>query len=185
MPFKLDEFRSNFIPSSPALFELSVSAPANVAGAYGNHMKYTCHTAQIPSRVLATVDRRPYGQVRKVAFDRVEEALTVSIRLSEGFPERTFLESWFDTIYNTERVAYYDSYIGNATLTKYSVDGTVEATYYFEEVYPTSLGQIEFDWDSTDNSYSFSVDFAFHQWERLDTFNNPNPDTSDQTQSAG
>ena len=125
-----------------------------------------------------------------------EGTITASFYLSMNHSERFLLEQWQELAVNrfTHKANYYDDYIGSMEIHQLSSTGALTAgiaglnvtfageglgritgdstemtTYAIKalEVYPATVGDIEYSYDSGNQISKLSVGFAFKQWVRI------------------
>jgi len=101
----------------------------------------------------------------------VFEDWTVTVMNDEDFLVRNALEEWMANI---------NSHVGNvrqtgssapseykskAILQQYNKKGDVIREYTFDGLFPTNLGPIDLNWETTDTIQEFEVTFAYDWWE--------------------
>ena len=68
---------------------------------------------------------------------------------------------------NTHKANYYDDYIGSMEI--FQLDGNGDITYGIKatEVYPTTIGGIEYAYANTNQIATQAVNFQYRQWYNL------------------
>jgi len=180
----LSQFKSKLAGGAarPNLFEVSIpSFPASVVDAWGSGddgengvFKFLCKAAQLPASTVSEVPVPFRGRTLKVAGDRTFAPWTVTIINDEDFRLRTAFERWANvlsklddatgvsnpTSYMTD--AYVQQLGRGATQFSVSNDGgesSILRTYKFYDIFPTEIGAIELNYDTTNDIETFQVTF--------------------------
>ena len=95
--------------------------------------------------------------------------IAASFYLDSHMRERHFFEQWQKMAVNTNthKANYYDDYIG--TMEIFQLDGQGEITYGIKatEVYPSTIGGIEYAYANTNQIATQAVQFQYRQWFNL------------------
>ena len=180
----LSQFKSKLAGGAarPNLFEVSIpSFPASVVDAWGSGddgengvFKFLCKAAQLPASTVSEVPVPFRGRQLKVAGDRTFAPWTVTVINDEDFRLRTAFERWANvlsklddatgvsnpTSYMTD--AYVQQLGRGATQFSVSNDGgesSILRTYKFYDIFPTEIGAIELNYDTTNDIETFQVTF--------------------------
>jgi len=180
----LSQFKSKLAGGAarPNLFEVSIpSFPASVVDAWGSGddgengvFKFLCKAAQLPASTVSEIAVPFRGRNLKVAGDRTFAPWTVTIINDEDFRLRTAFERWANvlsklddatgvsnpTSYMTD--AYVQQLGRGATQFSVSNDGgesSILRTYKFYDIFPTEIGAIELNYDTTNDIETFQVTF--------------------------
>jgi len=133
-----------------------------------NGFRFVCESATIPNQTLFTLDfklnnlpvlKLPY------AIDYGNE-LNLTFRMSEGFRERKFFLNWMEYIYDINNgLEYYDNYTNTSLIVLSQIDTSNTKIYntQFIGVYPTSIGSIDYSWDSDGSYVKQNVTFAYYR----------------------
>ena len=135
-----------------------------------------CNKVTMPSRDISTTAVQTYGPVR-------------DIPVSYGFPgniectfyadkflrQRVFFEEWQKLIYDlgSHDMNFYDDYIGTMDILQLgafeSNDDRDRVTYAVRlyEVYPQTIGSLEYTYGANDQGVSVPVTFNFRSWYNL------------------
>lgn len=150
-----------------------------------DQFSYLCKAAQIPASVIASIDVPFRGRILKVAGDRTFEPWTITVINDQDFNIRERFEDWMQSIAqytdasgdaNPER--YYKKAIvhqlgrggktATSDLAKLSGSGlrTIKK-YKFYDIFPTNLGAIELNYESTNAIEEFTVELQVNYWESV------------------
>ena len=95
--------------------------------------------------------------------------ISASFYLDSHLRERHLFEMWQKMAVNTSthKANYYDDYIGSLEI--FQLDGNNQITYGIKatEVYPTTIGGIEYSYGNENQIAKQSVGFAYRQWWNL------------------
>jgi hypothetical protein len=67
----------------------------------------------------------------------------------------------------THKAKYYEDYIGKMEIYQLGNDGERAYGIKCEEVYPATIGGIEYAYESTDTIALLSVEFAYKKWTEM------------------
>jgi len=190
MAFNVDAFRSQgliFGGARPTLFRVLMQFPGGVVGDV-ERASYLIRSTSLPSSSVSSVPVPYFGRTIKVAGDRSFEDWSVTCMNDEDFDLRNSFESWLNLInaHASNRAGALGG-IQGGTPDLYKVDLIVQQfgkagpsndsgiirQYKFNGVFPTSVGAISLDWDSTNTIESFDVTFSYDYWEPLPTESGP------------
>ena len=95
--------------------------------------------------------------------------IAASFYLDSHMRERHFFEMWQKMAVSktTHKANYYDDYIGSMEI--FQLDGNGEITYGIKatEVYPTTIGGIEYAYANANQIATQAVSFQYRQWFNL------------------
>jgi len=95
--------------------------------------------------------------------------ISASFYLDSHLRERHFFEMWqkMAVSTSTHKANYYDDYIGSMEI--FQLDGNNQITYGIKatEVYPTTIGGIEYGYANSNTIAKLSIGFAYRQWYNL------------------
>jgi hypothetical protein len=126
----------------------------------------------LPSKNIETYTTKTYGPSTEFPREIENSSMTINVLCSGAYFEHEFFQSWADTItgYHGKMknsassskaygfdVEYYDDVISEAELVVYNEDGGVTYLVKFDDIYPKSVGGIEFDWNAKNEMSEFSV----------------------------
>ena len=141
---------------------------------YTENFKFLCKAAVLPASTVAQIPVPFRGRVLKVAGDRTFAEWTITVINDEDFGVRTAFEKWGDVMTNlidNTGVTNPNSYMANGYVTQLGRGNTafsntnptgqhtVLRTYKFYGIWPSEIGEIALNYDSTDQVEEFSVTF--------------------------
>ncbi len=188
----ISAFKSKLVGggSRPNLFEVSVTFPAAIdIGIQGDgtgefdsdNFRFLCKAAALPPSNVSPIDIPFRGRTLKVAGDRSFESWTVTIINDESFNHRRAFEAWMQNIAQYENHAGMNDpndYMGQATVYQLGRNASQQQTasqgsggtaniiaqYRFVDIFPTSVGQIDLSYETTDIIEDFPVEFQIQYY---------------------
>lgn len=160
MAFSVTDFKSQAIQSGgyrPALFEVEVTY-------VGNQFNFLCQASQVPAMTMGVIEVPYFGRKVKVAGDRTYAEWTTTVMIEEDFGARDVLEQWQMDINQGDtnvRTLFNEGYKQPAKIMLYGKNGSVLRTYQLEGCWPTDVGTVELDWNTTDTIGTYTVTWAF------------------------
>jgi len=143
---------------------------------FGRSVNINCDTISMPGKDLQTQEVQ-YGSeptrsmVQTHAFAGNIEA---SFYADKYMRERQFFEAWQKMCVgeHTHKAKYYDDYIGKMHIYQLGADNEVSRdmpTYAVEamEVYPATIGQVEYAYGKTNEIVKITVGFAYKYWRNM------------------
>jgi len=171
MPFNVQEIRSQLVGDGarPSQFEVRLQNPINASGDIKS--SFMIKTAQLPASTMGIIEVPYFGRKVKIAGDRTFAEWTVNVLNDEDFLVRNALEEWSHAI-NTHETnvrnvggASQLLYKAQAQVIQYSKTGEAIREYTFHGLFPSEVGAIELDWNTTDTIEEFPVTFQYDWWE--------------------
>ena len=165
------------------LFEVSIpSFPGAAEEFWGqgenesnSKFSFLCKAAQLPASTVAEVPVAFRGRQLKVAGERTFEDWVITVINDEDFGLRTSFEAWMNKLSklnDATGVTNPSSYMTNAYVkqlgrgkqafaeTNVGGESAVLRTYKFYDIWPTSVGAIQLNYDSDGQIEEFDVTFA-------------------------
>lgn len=135
-----------------------------------------CNKITLPSRDVNTAENRTYGPARRMPY-----AYSFSGELQANFigdkflRQRQFFENWQKKIFdNTSHdMKYYDDYIGVLDIYQLGAFAgnadrdRVSYAVRLHEVYPQTIGSLEYDYSATDQAVQVPITLNFRTWTNL------------------
>ena len=156
------------------------------------HLMYTCETASLPGRGLATVENKTYGPLRKHPYAQIYTDITLTFLLNNEYLAKRYFEMWQQSIYDisSHNMNYYDEYITPIQIFQLSVGSRnkpglptralrgdawdphvyqEEILYGVElqEAYPVTIGDLTFNSGDENAYHRLPVTFAFRTWREF------------------
>jgi hypothetical protein len=167
--FSVTSFKSNltFGGARATLFSVQLVAPPGVPGLDLIKAPMLIRAASIPASVEATIPVSYFGRELKLPGDRTFQPWQTTVINDEDFQIRNALETWSNAINQyrgNKRIVRGLGFKANATVTQYAKTGETLRTYKFEGLYPSVIGDIGLNWDSTNAVEEFQVTFEYDNW---------------------
>ena len=137
----------------------------------GQQVNLHCNSVSMPGHDLQAQDVQhgsaPGRQI--VQSHDYNGTIAASFYLDSHMRERHFFEMWQKMAVSktTHKANYYDDYIGSMEI--FQLDGNGEITYGIKatEVYPTTIGGIEYAYANANQIATQAVSFQYRQWFNL------------------
>ena len=158
--------RTESIPSNP-----NANNMQQLAKQLGRQIDLHCDSISMPGHDLQ-VQSVQHGSAP--ARDMVQSHdyagnISASFYLDSHLRERHFFEMWMKMAVNvhTHKANYYDDYIGSMEI--FQLDGNNQVTYAIKatEVYPATIGGIEYSYANANQIAKMNVGFAYRQWYNM------------------
>ena len=160
MSFSVSAFKSRALTRGgyrPALFEARVTYA-------GNDFNFLCQATNVPAMTVGMYEVPYFGRKIKVAGDRTFAEWTTTLMEDESFSVRSRLEQWSMDINrgdSNERTLFNEQYKKPAEIILFGKAGSPIRTYTLEGCWPSEVGSIELDWNTTDTIATYTVTWAF------------------------
>ena len=169
------------------LFEVQIpSLPTGITWSSDSStdFKFLCKAAALPASNIGSIDVPFRGRTFKVAGDRTVDPWTVTIINDEAFNLRRVFEDWvrlLATLDTNVGRTQPTSYMRNASVFQLGRGNTASSTstsqdnhsvlahYQFQDIFPTSVSQIDLSYDSADTIEEFTVEFQVQSYELIST----------------
>ena len=140
-----------------------------------------CNSISMPGHDLQAQDMQHGSAPGRQIVQSHDYAGTIaaSFYLDSHLRERHYFEKWQKMAVSTttHKANYYNDYIGSMEI--YQLDVNNEVTYGIKatEVYPSTIGGIEYSYDSANQVATQAVSFEYRQWynlteEAIDSYRN-------------
>lgn len=135
-----------------------------------------CNKVTLPNRDVNTVDHRVYGPARQMPYAYSYSGQIECTFYGDKFlRQRTFFENWQKKIFSnvTHHMDFYDNYVGTMDiyqLGSFSAEQDRDRTTYavrLYEVYPQTVGSIDYSYGATDTSVNVPITLNFRTWKNL------------------
>jgi len=143
---------------------------------FGRSVNINCDTISMPGKDLQTQEVQ-YGSeptrsmVQTHAYAGLIEA---SFYADKYMRERQFFEAWQKMCVgeHTHKAKYYDDYVGKMHIYQLGADSEISRdmpTYAVEamEVYPSTIGAVEYGYGKTNDVVKINVGFAYKYWRNM------------------
>jgi|SRR5210317_1946882 len=135
-----------------------------------------CNKVTLPSRDVNTKTAMTYGPSREMPYAySFSGQIECSFYGDKFLRQRAFFENWQKKIMNinTHNMNYYDEYVGTMDiyqLGSFSAEKDRDRTTYavrLYEVYPQTIGSIDYGYGNTDQSVQVPITLNFRTWKNL------------------
>ena len=135
-----------------------------------------CNKVTMPSRDINTTAVQLYGPAREMPYSySFPGNIEMTFYGDKFLRQRVFFEEWQKLIYDlgTHDMNYYDDYVGTMDILQLgafeSNDDRDRVTYAVRlyEVYPSTMGSMEYSYGANDQGVSIPVTFNFRSWYNL------------------
>lgn len=168
----ISEFIANLGKRShakPTLFHLEfIAVPELMLKTTGitdfrKDLKFLVSGIDAPGTQVLTQENRVYDLPQKYAYMKAHDDINLTIRVDKDHYSQKFFQAWIDSIYNsaTGNVFYKSSYCGRIQLSPMMEDGTCPYSTIYEDVFPTTVGNLSYAWESTGQIMQFTVGLTF------------------------
>jgi len=150
-------------------------------------LSYKAKQVSIPGKALGTIDVKRFGPIFKVANDMIVDTTTMTFMCGEDYAEHRFFDGWVSGImgqvkhgtgvsekssFNNHRqvytLSYYHDYVGEVRIIPLDRQGGAIANVVLIEAFPTNVGAIEYLWGTDGEIATFTVTWAFRDWNHTD-----------------
>ncbi len=171
----IENFRSRleFGGVRPTMFQVEITFPAGLTAdndaAESAH--YLVKAAQLPASTVGVIDVPFRGRKLKVSGDRSYADWSTTITNDHSFGLRVTLEKWSELVQNHNFVLGANelrNYFGSAIVRQLDRDAQQIRAYKFEGIWPSSVGEIGLDFDSTDQVEFYDCTWAVQYWTAIE-----------------
>ena len=165
----------------PTMFEVELTFPDSVTAdstLATNESTFLVKSAALPASNVGVIEVPFRGRKLKVSGDRAFDPWSVTVTNDVSFNLRATLEKWSEKIQNMNYAlgaTNLNTYFSSAIVRQLDRDGTQLRAYRFEGIWPSVVGDIGLDFDSTDTVEEYEVQFNVQYWSAID---NGDPYTS-------
>jgi hypothetical protein len=166
--------------SSPQPFEESVEKSNTLNSLNGQDMARNvammCNKITLPSRDVNTKSHITYGPKREMPYAYSYTGTVEATFYGDKYlRQRAFFEEWQKLIFdnNSHNMRYYNDYVGEMDIlqlgafdSEHDRDRIVYGVRLYE-VYPQTLGSIEYGYDATDQIVNVPITLNFRSWRNL------------------
>ncbi len=154
----------------PNLFEVELAFPAGVGidNDVIDDARFLVKAAALPSSIIAPINVPFRGRILKIAGDRTFETWTITVLNDVSFDIRSAFEKWMNYINKLDDatgVTNPTDYQVDAIVNQLNRDGGILRRYRFKDVFPTSVGSIDLNYETVDTIQEFTVEMQVHYWE--------------------
>ena len=151
-------------------FKVTMTFPSDLNGSEdaSSAMSFLCSSAQLPGQTIGEIQVPFRGRNLYVAGDRTFEAWTVTCYNDIEFSVRNMFEMWMNKINkmsDNSGTSTPSGYQSTASVMQLNQAGTGIMTYTFQGMWPTTLGNIDVSYETTDAIETFDCTFRYNYFE--------------------
>ena len=142
----------------------------------GRQINIHCDTVTMPGRDLQQQEVQYGTDVKRqmVQAHTYEGNISATFYADKYMRERQFMEAWQNICVDpvTHTAGYYDDYVGKMHIYQLGADSEKDRdmpTYAIEamDVYPATIGQVEYGYAKGNEVQKITVEFAYKQWRNM------------------
>ena len=162
----VDDFKSKLVGGGARanMFKVTCNFPSYAQGDV-ELTSFLCKGAQMPSSIIAPIMVPFRGRQLQIAGDRTFAEWTTTVMIEEDFSQRAVLEEWArkvnDGPSNIRSYGSPEDYKEDATIKLYGKTGSKLREYTLVGCWPSDVGTIELDWNTTDTIGTYTVTWSF------------------------
>ena len=148
----------------------------NLNKTIGRQINIHCDSVTMPGRDLVQQEVQYGSDVKRqmVQAHTYEGNISATFYADKFMRERQFMEFWQNLCVDpvTHTAGYYDDYVGKMHIYQLGADSEEDRdmpTYAIEalDVYPATIGQVEYSYGSNDQIAKVTVQFAYKSWRNM------------------
>ena len=148
-----------------------------------------CESAVLAGRNVQSLLDRQYGLNREVAYNGpTYNPITLSFLCTKDYTEKRIFDRWNNMIVDISKgydVAYYNTYIGEMTVSALDVTGKETYSIHYKECWPKTVNGVELNHSTQNAAARVTVEMAYAYWESSDIKTNGVGTSVTPTNSAG
>ena len=158
----------------PTMFEVTITFPNGLTADNdaAESAQYLVKAAQLPASTVGVIDVPFRGRKLKVSGDRSYADWSTTITNDHSFGLRVHLEKWSELVQNHNYVLganKLEDYFGSAIVRQLDRDAKQIRAYQFEGIWPSTVGEIGLDFDSTDQVEFYDCTWAVQFWTAIES----------------
>lgn len=165
----ISDFKSQLATSGARSnqFRVQITFPSILPNAAlaGQKLQFLAKTAQLPSSTVADIEVMYRGRPVHFAGERTFEPWSIDVYNDNDFIVRNAFESWVDTMANsdtTHGAMYTQIYQVDMQVQQLDRNDRIVKEYTFHDAFPLTVGQIQLDWDASNQIEIFPVTFQYN-----------------------
>ena len=173
--FSIDKFTGNSgLKAGGALGSLFQCHLMGAKGTGSNedNFKFLCKGVSFPASTVDVATVTFMGRAVNIPSNRAAMQLTTSIYNDEGMEIRNHLENWLELINShstnkrSNNMMSILSYTGTMRIEQYSKDDKATKEYTFNNIWPSSTGEVALSWDTNDIQ-TYDVTWEYNYWSSV------------------
>ena len=153
-------------------YEVEITAHRDhPGGSTNNTINLHCSTITMPGHNLEQQTQKLGSEpaIEIVQGHEYAGNITATFYLDANLETKSWFDKWQEMTFDrdTHKVKYYETYIGEMNIYQLGNDGERAYGIKCTEVYPATIGGIEYAYESTDTIAILSVEFAYKRWYEM------------------
>ena len=167
----INDFKAKLAGGGARANQFKVTMPFPGYASVGGEIEdfaFLCKATSLPSMTIGNIDVKFRGRDIKIAGDRTIDAWTVTAYNDTNFRLKNAFERWQNGINNmtdNEGLTNPVDYQVDAFVDHLDRNGNTIKSYTLRGAFPTSVGGIPLDYETTDAIETFEVTFAYQYFE--------------------
>jgi len=149
-------------------FEVVIRANKNHPDKENLIQNLHCSSVTMPGHNLEQQTQRlGSGPAREIVQGhRYAGTISATFYLGANLNTKSWFDAWQELTFHpvTHKAKYYEDYIGSMEIYQLGADGQRTYGIKCDEVYPATIGGIEYSAESTDMIATLTVEFAYRKW---------------------
>lgn len=171
MPASISDFRASFKSelARPNRFEAFIPIPYILLPFYtegASQLTLRCESAELPSRALATVDRKIGAvPIQKFPNQSLYNDMAMTFLVGGDMNEKLLFDAWLEVINPSSNFnfKYKKDYVTEIAVKQYDVSNNLTYEVILIDAFPIAVNQLDLDW-SNDGHHKLTVAFAYTYW---------------------
>ncbi len=134
-----------------------------------SNFKFRCKSTNVPAMTVGVIEVGYQNRKIKMAGDRTYDDWTVTVYNDDGHLSREDFVDWQNLAAGTGTAITGQTpvdYKKDSTVKQFDRNGVETAEYSVKQIWPSSVGELSFDWDSNDELQTFEVTFSIDYVEK-------------------
>jgi len=129
--------------------------------------QYLCRACSIPTRTVGDVPVNWQGMTYHVPGDPSFDTFTVTFYNDIEYKLRDYFEAWMELIaeMDTNKRDIHSDIKATLVVSQLNGEGEIVKKYKLQYAHPTTLSEIELDWETNDTIETFTVTFVYSYFE--------------------
>ena len=176
--YNVDSFKSQIAArglASPNKFEVlftSVPVAALAGGGSASDLNLMCEGVPLAGRNVQSLLDRQYGLNREIAYNGpTYTPLSLTFLCTSEYMEKRIFDRWNNLCVDISKgydVAYYNTYIGEMTVSALDVTGKTAYSIHYKECWPKTVNGVELNHSTQNAAARVTVEMAYAYWESSD-----------------
>lgn len=170
----IDDFATNFGQGQRvSQFRVTgkfIGAGGNSSNSEDDQVQFFVKSAQFPSSNIGIIEVPYRGRKIKMPGDRVFNEWSISVLLDQENKMYDKFVAWMDALNSHSNVSSSGAVGAELketwTVTSLAANGDPNSSVQLKNCFPTEVGTVDFNYETTDTIAEFSVTMHFDYWEK-------------------